>query len=337
MLAVIAILAAIITPRVFAALDDANLTAEVMSIKSVRSATEDYYRRYGRIGGVGGAPITTWNNRACEYWDRNVLIAEQFLEKPFATKLGTDSYIRVIQANTNSSGGLGSKANPLGKDNYGSLGSQFANNGAYDLTREYAALDAADRDEELCAREPAPSRRPTFGFASVRTELSGGPVAALGGLGSRFSPLPRLSGTARIVSGLAAMALPATSHFLDLIQNCGLRPLQGIVLFPPQKSIPGGTTPPSPGEGSQPPGGDVSHPAGDVPSTPAPCVNDAASGAYVVEVVLRGVSIQDAYRLSLAIDGPTQSNWAYWDSQGRVKYDFDSASSGDVYIYVADK
>jgi len=37
----------------------------------------------------------------------------------------------------------------------------------------------------------------------------------------------------------------------------------------------------------------------------------------------------------MAIDGKRQSNWAYWDSVGRVKYDFVSSPTGVVYIYLA--
>lgn len=63
--------------------------------------------------------------------------------------------------------------------------------------------------------------------------------------------------------------------------------------------------------------------------------------AYVVEVILQGVSVENAYRLSRAIDGVRQSNWAYFDSLGRVKYDmYDSKGGtkiGVVFIYLAHK
>jgi hypothetical protein len=68
---------------------------------------------------------------------------------------------------------------------------------------------------------------------------------------------------------------------------------------------------------------------------------DSSHPTIVAEVVLQGVKVQDAYRLSLAIDGRGQSNWAFWDSLGRVKYDmYDSyggTAVGVVFIYLAHK
>ncbi len=257
-LSVVAILAAVITPRIFAAIDDANLSADLVGIKNVRSATESYFQRYGRIGEVGGGPITTWNNNAYEGWDRKVLMSERFLDKAFVSRIGTNSCLRVLPANTNVA------VDPLGWANNGSLGNQLGNNGAYDLLREYACQ---------------------------------------GGL-----------------NGLA--------------RGNGSGPILAAINLVPRWSI--GGSPPSPppgGVATRPPGGgSMSH-----ASSPMPFHNDAASGSVTVEVVLQGVSVADAYRLSLAIDGPTQSNWAYWDSQGRVKYDFANAALGNVFIYIADR
>ena len=61
----------------------------------------------------------------------------------------------------------------------------------------------------------------------------------------------------------------------------------------------------------------------------------------MAEVVIEGISVADAYRLSLAIDGRPQSNWAFFDSLGRVKYDMYNGGGGTkagvVMIYLAHK
>ena len=321
-LAVVGILTTLLVPRIMAAIADADLAADVLSIKSVRSAAEDYFRRYGQFGLVGGAaiPASQLNHNAYEYWDQKVLLPEQLLEKPFVSRLATNCYIRVILANTNL------LFNPLVAGNYGSLGSQYCNNGAYDLIREYAAAGYAPQQLNAYAL----GRAPVLFQAPAWVDFL---VSLVARRGASSLPEAQNLGSDHLPNGLAS--LKAGSRWLHWFQASGLRPMEAIVLVP-HNSLPSGTPPPSRGEGSvvPPPGTSVSHTGSD---QPAPYHNDACSGSYGVEVVLQGVSLADAYRLSLAIDGPTQSNWAYWDSQGRVKYDFANAQVGNVFIYVACK
>lgn len=98
-------------------------------------------------------------------------------------------------------------------------------------------------------------------------------------------------------------------------------------------SIPGSWTPPPPGFGGGSGGG--SH-------TDQTSVNSQINyPATVAELVLEGITVADAFRLSMAIDGARQSNWAYWDSLGRVKYDMYGSGggrfTGEVFIYLAHK
>ncbi len=341
-LAVVGILTTLLVPRIMAAIADADLAADVLSIKSVRSAAEDYFRRYGQFGLVGGAaiPASQLNHNAYEYWDQKVLLPEQLLEKPFVSRLANNCYIRVI---TNyyqtASGGLGSAANPLGTGTYGSLGSQYCNNGAYDLTQEYAANSRAPRELNAYALGRAPALFQAPAWADWLVSLAGKRGAALRAFDGVRSVASAREGSPRNGSRFASVrsASPnAGSGWLARLRESVRRPIEAIVLFPPRNSVPSSTPPPTPGEGAvvSPPGTSASHTGSDLPNT---CHNDAASSSYGVEIVLQGVSLADAYRLSLAIDGPTQSNWAYWDSQGRVKYDFANAQVGNVFIYVACK
>jgi len=63
---------------------------------------------------------------------------------------------------------------------------------------------------------------------------------------------------------------------------------------------------------------------------------DTANAAYLVDVVLYNVSLEDAHNLSLAIDGDGDlSPSGSQDLKGRVVYKFNGNSSGKVYIYIA--
>lgn len=76
---------------------------------------------------------------------------------------------------------------------------------------------------------------------------------------------------------------------------------------------------------------------------------DTANASYVIEVRINGVSLEDAYKLSSAIDGSSLSddpsssddnddgaNGNSDDVRGRVEYDFGSSgTSGTIYVYIA--
>lgn len=104
--------------------------------------------------------------------------------------------------------------------------------------------------------------------------------------------------------------------------------------------------PPTPASGPQPvdprytSGWDVTTDSMDVPTSFAS--TDPNNPVIVAEIVIEGVPVGDAYRLSVALEGFAQSIWAYADVIGRVKYDmYDTTSGlkgaekGMVYIYLA--
>ena len=91
-LAVIALLAAILVPKVFSAINNARYSNTVSSINSVKTAATDYFGKYGRFGEIGGAKFSTTSSNA---WDK-VLVAENFLERPFDTRLGDTPAIKVV-------------------------------------------------------------------------------------------------------------------------------------------------------------------------------------------------------------------------------------------------
>lgn len=93
-LAIIAVLAGMLVPRVFSAINDSRINTAVMSYNSVKSAAMLYFGKYGRFGGVGGAAALT--SAETNNWDKSVLMAEGLVEKPFQIKIGTAAKISVV-------------------------------------------------------------------------------------------------------------------------------------------------------------------------------------------------------------------------------------------------
>src|SRR5690242_10610666 len=92
-LAVIAILASLLIPRVFNAIADAKINNTVVGTETVKTALADHYGKYGKFDSVFGTnSITTFPTYG---YDTNVLVAEGLLDKPFQTKLGTNWTIQI--------------------------------------------------------------------------------------------------------------------------------------------------------------------------------------------------------------------------------------------------
>jgi len=82
-LAVIAILAGLLIPKIFQAISSARISSAALACSTVKAATADHYAKNGALG-------TTGNK-----FDTLVLMAEGFLDKPFATKIGTEATTEV--------------------------------------------------------------------------------------------------------------------------------------------------------------------------------------------------------------------------------------------------
>jgi len=100
-LAVIAILAAVLVPKVFTAINNSRINNAAMSCNTVKTAIADHYAKAGGIAvdASGAAPVTL--TLPVAQFDL-VLIKEAFLDKPFAVKIGngvtdaTDTRVQVI-------------------------------------------------------------------------------------------------------------------------------------------------------------------------------------------------------------------------------------------------
>jgi type IV pilus assembly protein PilA len=101
-LAVIAILAALLIPKVTSAISDARINSTVGSYQTVQTAAAGHYAKYGAFNqtntstiGNGGVDNLITTTAPLLSFD-TVLIAEGFLDQPFGSKVGTASTLQVI-------------------------------------------------------------------------------------------------------------------------------------------------------------------------------------------------------------------------------------------------
>lgn len=92
-LAIIAILAALLVPKIFAAINESRINNAVVSVNSVKAAAMGYFGKYGRFAGVAGAALAPppAANAPFTDWDAKVLLADGYLERDFAVRVGTSA------------------------------------------------------------------------------------------------------------------------------------------------------------------------------------------------------------------------------------------------------
>jgi prepilin-type N-terminal cleavage/methylation domain-containing protein len=84
-LAVIAILAALLIPKIFSAINNARLNSASAACSTVKAATADHYAKTGSLGTI------------TNHFDA-VLLSEGFLDKPFDTKIATSNSVAIVAA-----------------------------------------------------------------------------------------------------------------------------------------------------------------------------------------------------------------------------------------------
>jgi prepilin-type N-terminal cleavage/methylation domain-containing protein len=82
-LAVIAILAALLIPKIFSAINNARLNSASAACSTVKAATADHYAKTGSLGTITNA------------FDL-VLLSEGFLDKPFDTKIAATNSVAIV-------------------------------------------------------------------------------------------------------------------------------------------------------------------------------------------------------------------------------------------------
>jgi prepilin-type N-terminal cleavage/methylation domain-containing protein len=96
-LAVIAILASLLIPKIYEAINNARISNSALSYNTVKTALADHYAKYGSLTSSNGVTIAT----PIPAFD-GILLAEGFLDKPFQVKIGTagatNTFVEVRQA-----------------------------------------------------------------------------------------------------------------------------------------------------------------------------------------------------------------------------------------------
>jgi prepilin-type N-terminal cleavage/methylation domain-containing protein len=86
-LAVIAILASLLIPKIFEAINNARISNTAVSINTLKTALADHYAKFCSLASTNGIALTIIPGPGTTNFD-NVLLGEGFLDKPFQVKIG---------------------------------------------------------------------------------------------------------------------------------------------------------------------------------------------------------------------------------------------------------
>ncbi len=95
-LAVIAILASMLIPKIFEAINSSRINNAAVSYNAMKTAAMDHYGKYGSITSSNGVAFTAAQLAA---YDKQVLLAEGLSDKPFVVKIGdggAGTLVRVV-------------------------------------------------------------------------------------------------------------------------------------------------------------------------------------------------------------------------------------------------
>ena len=90
-LAVIAVLAALLIPKIFESINNARINQVVLSCQTIKTAVLEHYGKFQSLASSNGVPLTTLPN---DNFD-GVLLAEGLIDQTFTAKIGVTSFIRV--------------------------------------------------------------------------------------------------------------------------------------------------------------------------------------------------------------------------------------------------
>ena len=92
-LAVIAILAALLIPKIFEAINNARVNNAAVSYNSIKTALADHYAKHGSLISSNGTPFAPSVGVATNF--DHVLLTEGFIDKSFQVKIGDGTGNRV--------------------------------------------------------------------------------------------------------------------------------------------------------------------------------------------------------------------------------------------------
>src|SRR5258706_4285646 len=83
-LAVIAILASLLIPKILNAINDAKINNAVVSYNTIKTHCMEHYGKYGKFAGAGGAALTL----PVEQFEITSLLPDNLIDKPWNVKIG---------------------------------------------------------------------------------------------------------------------------------------------------------------------------------------------------------------------------------------------------------
>ena len=124
-LAVIAILASMLIPKIFEAINSARINNTIQSYNAIKTGVLDHYGKYGAINLLGTTQTSYAAGSAqMNAYDRQILLPEALIDKPFVARVGTNWVIQAV------AGGLTTDAVTGINSSYDLDGSGTANNDA---------------------------------------------------------------------------------------------------------------------------------------------------------------------------------------------------------------
>ena len=106
-LAVIAILAALLIPKIFEAINSARINNCVVSYNTIKTALADHYAKFGSLISSNGTTFSPSLGEATNF--DHVLLTEGFLDKTFQVKIG-DGTGNHVEVNTPLAGNVAATA-----------------------------------------------------------------------------------------------------------------------------------------------------------------------------------------------------------------------------------
>jgi type II secretory pathway pseudopilin PulG len=140
-LAVSAVLAGLLVPKIFASLNEARINDTVTAYNAIQSAATTYFSKYGKFGGIEGA--TYASGTSVTNWDSAVLLVERLIDKAFLPRL-TDLANVVVSdcsASTTDASGTNNAYDLDGNTDYNkndAFGAKVVECVLYNVTREDA-------------------------------------------------------------------------------------------------------------------------------------------------------------------------------------------------------
>lgn len=149
-LAVVAILTAMLIPKIFETINTARINSTASAVNTVKTAVANHFAKYGTFADSTGVPFDPADDLAddddADNFDANVLLPEGLLEKRFAVKIGDQLATNRVRVRTIETAADASEIDPLSAnyDMDGVADDVYTNDGALVVECIVTGVSAAD-------------------------------------------------------------------------------------------------------------------------------------------------------------------------------------------------